>query len=150
VSRSLMVAVVLLLIFGGWGVMEGVMSLFSPELYLETWITMIDEGLRPPPVSEISALGQNLLEFMTFTTQMLGLVMLLASLLLCVITLIPYRKGEKWSWYALLVIGGIYVFGVLILTYIGMTSHAPVTIIMALLWIVGIVLPAKEILSKTS
>ena len=149
-SRSLMVAVVLLLIFGGWGVMEGVMALFSPEFYLEMWIPMIDEGLRPPPVSEISALGQNLLEFMTFTTQMLGLVMLLATLLLCVITLIPYRKGEKWSWYALLVIGGIYVFGVLILTYIGMTSHAPVTIIMALLWIVGIVLPAKEILSKTS
>jgi len=62
-SRSLMVAVVLLLIFGGWGVME-----------------------------------------------MLGMVMLLASLLLCVITLIPYRKGEKWAWYALLVIGG-FLFG---------------------------------------
>ena len=149
-SRSLMVAVVLLLIFGGWGMMEGVMALLSPEYYLEMWIPMMDEGLRPASVSEISALGQNLLEFMTFTTQMLGLILLFATLLLCVITLIPYRKGEKWSWYALLVIGGIYVFGVLILTYIGMTSHAPVTIIMALLWIVGIVLPAKEILSKSS
>lgn len=90
-----MVAVVLLLIFGGWGIMEGVMALFSPEYYLEMWIPMMDEGLRPPLVSEISALGQNLLEFMTFTTQMLGLVMLFATLLLCVITLIPYRKGEN-------------------------------------------------------
>lgn len=114
------------------------------------WITMMNEGLRPGTVSEIGALGQNLLEFMTFTTQMLGLVMLFASLLVCVTALIPYRKGEKWSWYAMLVIGGIYVFGALIFTYIGMTSHAPVTILMVILWIIGLALPAKEILGKPS
>lgn len=142
-----MIAVVLLLIFGGWGAMEGVMALSSPEYYLEMWIPMMNEELRPPTVSEINALGQNLLKFMTFTTQMQGMVMLLASLLLCAITLIPYRKGEKWSWYAMLVIGGIYVSGVLALTYIGMASHAPVSIIMASLWLIGIALPAKEMLS---
>jgi len=145
-----MVAVVLLLIFGGWGLLEGVMALFSPEYYLEMWIPMMNEGLRPAAVSDISALGQNLLEFMTFTTQMLGVVMLFASLLFCVTTLIPYRKREKWSWYAMLIIGGIYIFGALTLTYIGMTSHAPVSIVMALLWIVGLALPAKEFLSKPS
>jgi hypothetical protein len=149
VSRSLMVAVVLLLIFGGWGMMEGVICLFLPEYYLEMWIPMMNEELRPASVTEIDALGQNLLEFMTFTTQMLGMVMLLATLLWCVITLIPYRKGEKWSWYALLVMGGFYVCGMLILSYVGMSSHILFGIILALLWIVGIVLPAKEILSKT-
>jgi len=61
--------------------------------------------------------------------------------------LIPYRKGEKWSWYSLLIIGGLYIAGMLILTYVGMSSHALVSIIMALLWIVGLALPAKEILS---
>jgi hypothetical protein len=145
-----MVAVVLLLVFGGWGLLEGVMALFSPEYYLEMWIPMMNEELRPATVSEISALGQNLLEFMTFTTQMLGLAMLFACLLLCVIVLVPYRKGAKWSWYAMVVIGGIYILGALTLTYIGMTSHAPVSIVMALLWIVGVALPAKEILGKPS
>jgi hypothetical protein len=142
-----MVAVVLLLIFGGWGIMEGVMCLFLPEYYLEMWIPMMNEELRPASVTEIDALGQNLLEFMTFTTQILGMVDILASLLLCAITLIPYRKGEKWSWYSLLVIGGFHFSGMLILTYIGMSSHALVSIIRALLWIVGVALPAKEILS---
>ena len=145
-----MVAVVLLVIIGIWFVLESLMMLFSPESYLDMWIPMMNEELLPPTVSEIRALGQNLLEFMTFTTQMLGLVGLFASLLFFVITLIPYRKGEKWAWYAMLVIGGIYMFGVLIFTYIGMTSHAPVSIVMVLLWIVGVALPAKEILSKPS
>ena len=144
-SKSLLVAVILLLIFGGWGAMEGVMALFSPEYYLEMWIPMMNEELRPATVSEIGALGQNLLEFMTFTTQMLGLVMLFATLLFCVVVLVPYRKGEKWAWYATLVIGGIYVAGALTLTYVGMTSHAPVSVVMALLWIVGVALPAREI-----
>ena len=149
-SRKLNVASVLLIILGIWFMLESVMMLFSPESYLDMWIPMMNEELRPITVSEINALGQNLLEFMTFTTQMLGLVGLFASLLFFVITLIPYRKGEKWAWYAMLVIGGIYMFGVLIFTYIGMTSHAPVSIVMVLLWIVGVALPAKEILSKPS
>lgn len=149
-SKSLMVGVALLLIFGGWGAMEGTMALFSPEYYLEMWIPMMNEELRPATISEISALGQNILEFMTYTTQMFGLCMLFATLLFLAIALVPYRKGEKWSWYAMLVIGGIYVVGMLTFTYIGMTSHALVTIVMTLLWIVGLALPAKEILSKPS
>lgn len=144
------VASALLIIIGIWFVLESLILLFSPEWYLDMWITTLNEELRPPTVSEISALGQNLLEFITFTTQMLGLAVLFASLLFCVIYLIPYRKGEKWAWFAMLVIGGIYMFGFLIFTYIGMTANAPVNIVMVLLWIVGLALPAKEILGKPS
>jgi hypothetical protein len=144
------VASALLVIIGIWFMLESLMMLSSPEWYLDTWITMMNEELLPPTVSEISALGQNLLEFMTFTTQMLGLVGSFASLLFIVTSLIPYRKGEKWAWYAMLVIGGMYMFGTVIFTYIGMTSHAPVTMVMVILWIVGLALPAKEILGKPS
>ena len=149
-SRSLLVAVVLLGIIGIWFGLESLMMLFTPESYLDMWIPMMNEELRPLTVSEISALGQNLLEFMTFTTQMLGLVGLFATLLFFVITLIPYRKGEKWAWHAIFYIGGFYLFGGLVLMYIGMTSHTLVSIIMLILWIVGVALPAKKILSKPS
>lgn len=145
-----MVAALLLGIIGIWFGLESLMMIFTPESYLDMWIPMMNEELRPITVSEISALGQNLLEFMTFTTQMLGLVGLFATLLFLVITMTPYRKGEKWAWYAMLIVGGIYFFGALVLTYIGMTSHSLVTIIMVILWLVGVALPAKEILSKTS
>lgn len=138
------VASVLLSILGIWFVLESLMMLFSPKSYLDMWIPMMNEELLPPTVSEISALGQNLLEFMTFTTQMLGLVALFASLLFLVITLIPYRKGEKWAWYAILVIGGFYMVGALILTYIGMTAHVPITMVMVMLWIAGLIPPKKS------
>jgi hypothetical protein len=141
------VATVLLIILGGWFVLESSMMLFSPESYLDMWIPMMNEGLLPPTVSEISALGQNLLEFMMFTTQMLGLIAMFASLLFLAITLIPYRKGEKWAWYTMLVVGGFYMVGGIILTYIGMTGHVLMTLVMVILWIVGLILPAKEILS---
>ena len=141
------IATALLLILGGWFLLESFMMLFTPESYLEMWIPMMNEELLPPTVSEISALGQNLLEFMTFTTQMLGLIATFASLLFLAITLIPYRKGEKWAWYTILIIGGIYMIGAITLTYIGMTAHVPITAVMVILWVVGIILPAKEILS---
>ena len=144
------VASVLLLILGIWFMLESLMMLFSPQMYLDMWIPMMNEELRPLTVSEISALGQNLLEFVTFTTQMLGLVAMFASLLFFVITLIPYRKGEKWAWYAMLVIGGFYMIGVLIMAYVGMTAHVPITTVMVILWIARLVLPAKGILSKPS
>jgi hypothetical protein len=141
------IATVLLLILGGWFLLESFMMLFTPESYLEMWIPMMNEELLPPTVSEISALGQNLLEFMTFTTQMLGLIAMFASLLFIAITLVPYRKGEKWAWYTMLVTGGFYMVGAITLTYIGMTAHVPMTTVMVILWIVGLILPAKEILS---
>jgi hypothetical protein len=149
-SRSLNIGAVLLLILGIWFMVESLMMLFTPQMYLDVWIPMMNEELRPITVSEIEALGQNLLGFITFTTQMLGLVAVFASLLFLVIILIPYRKGEKWAWYTMLVIGGIYMVGALSLTYIGMTAHVPITTVMVILWIAGLALPAKEILSKPS
>ncbi len=149
-SRKLDVASALLFIFGVWLLLEGLMALLSTEWYLDAWIGMMNEDFRPPNVSDIEALGQNLLAFMTFTTHSYGFYALFGSLLFCVVSLIPYRKGEKWAWYAMLVTGGIMSFGVLLGTYIGMTSHLPVTLILVILWIVGIALPAKEILGKLS
>jgi hypothetical protein len=46
--------------------------------------------------------------------------------------------------------GRILCFWDVHLNDVGMSSHALVSIIMALLWIVGVALPAKEILSKPS
>jgi len=57
---------------------------------------------------------------------------------------------HAWAWYAMLVIGGFYVIGVLIMTYVGMTAHVPITTVMVILWIAGLILPAKGILSKPS
>ncbi|MCP8311127.1 MAG: hypothetical protein L6N94_06485, partial [Candidatus Methylarchaceae archaeon HK01M] len=63
-----------------------------------------------------------------------------------------YSKAEKWSWYALL-IAGIILWGSLIgyRIVIGYLAPSIVTFIIGLvLFVVGITLPAKAILSKKS
>lgn len=111
---------------------------------------MMNEELLPPTISQIRDFSPKLLDFMIYVNRFFGLVALFGSLFFCVISLIPYRKGEKWAWYAMLVIGVIYWVPGLILTYIGMAAHASVSIILVILWIVGLALPAKEILHKPS
>jgi hypothetical protein len=122
------------------------MALLWTEGYLDMWIGMMNEGFRPPDVSGISALGQNLLAFMTFMIHGYGFTSLFGGLLFCVVSLVPYRKGEKWAWYAMLVVGGIMSSGMLLGSYIGMTGNLPITAAFAILWLVGLALPAKEIL----
>ena len=78
------------------------------------------------------------------------MINLLAFLSTWVISLIPYRKGEKWAWYFLLVVGGITNFGVLALTYTGTPSLLPLIILLFILWIAALALPAKEILGTPS
>lgn len=148
-SRNLNIGAALLFIYGIWGVFEGLMSSLLGEWYLENWMAMMNEEFLPPTISEIRVFSPKLLDFMLFVTQTYGLFILFGSLLFCIVALIPYRKGEKWAWYAMLVTGAI-VTGASIIMIAYMTSHAIVSIIMIILWIAGLALPAKEILSKPS
>jgi len=109
----------------------------------------MNEEFLPPTISEISVFSPELLDFMLFVTQTYGLFVLFGSLLFCIVALISYRKGEKWAWYAILVTGAI-VTGAMIIMITHMSAHATVSIIMIILWIAGLALPAKEILSKPS
>jgi len=148
-SRNLNIGAVLLVIYGAWGVLEGLMSSLMGEWYLENWMTMMNEEFIPKTISEIRVFDPKLLDFMLFVIQGYGLFVLFGSILFCIVALIPYRKGEKWAWYAVLVTGAI-VSGAMIFMIAYMTSHAIVSIVMIIIWIAGLALPAKEILSKPS
>ena len=138
----------LLFIVGILGIIYGLQELLL--------IGYLDEELLGVTASEISAINPNLLDSMKLESQFEGLYMLSTALFFCLVSLIPYRKGEKWAWYTALGIGGLAIFGQLILIYIGVEKVIspsyllPLAIIIVLLWIVGLALPAKEILSKPS
>lgn len=116
------------------------------EGWLDMWIGMMNEEFQPPNVAGINALGQNLLAFMTFVLHGYGFIALFGGLLFCIVSLIPYRKGKKWAWYAMLVAGGIMASGMLLGSYVGMAGNLPIAATFAILWLVGLALPAKEIL----
>ena len=89
-------------------------------------------------------------ELYMITKKLWGVTMLLVSLLIIFITRKSYSKGEKWSWYVLL-IAGVMLWGSLIgyRFVIGYIAPSIVTFLIGtVLFVIGIALPAKEILQK--
>ena len=124
------------------GVLFGLMNLLSVP---------IEEELLGVTVSQIRAFNPNVMDQITLLSQFGGLYLLVTGLTSCVIALIPYRMGEKWAWYTQLVLAGLALFGQLILIYIGEALlpayYLPLSIVLIIIWLVGMVLPVKEIFS---
>ena len=83
------------------------------------------------------------------TKRLIGVELLSVSLLMIFITQKDYSRGEKWSWYALLITGTI-TWGSLIgykvvIGYFQPTPSSMTFIIGAILFVIGIMLPAKTI-----
>ena len=99
---------------------------------------------------EIYDFNPKLMKAIELAVQIRGLYLLVFALFWAVISLIPYRKGEKWAWFALLIIGIIWLSGYLIFVNIGVTqgiylgSWIIPAIVWLILWIVGLTLPFKE------
>jgi len=104
--------------------------------------------------------GQSYAEFLTsspleaeiymVTKKLLGVFLLLIGILIVMITRKSYSKGEKWSWYALLITGAM-LWGSLIgyRVVIGYVAPSIITFVIgAALFVIGVTLPAKEILGK--
>lgn len=105
-------------------------------------------------LADALASGSKSAELWLVVKRLVGVELLPASLLMIFITQKSYSRGEKWSWYALL-IGGIIIWGSLIgykvaIGYFQLTPSSMTFIIGAILFVIGIVLPAKAILGKNS
>jgi hypothetical protein len=86
------------------------------------------------------------------TKKLIGIMLLGLAILIIFINQKCYRKGIKWSWFALLIAGGLvwvaFIGYKIMIGYIGasMATFA----VGAGLFVVGIVLPAIEIFGKES
>ena len=116
-------------------------NLFQPTLY-------IDEEFLGVTVSQIRDFSPKLMVVIQNLIQIVGLYLFIAALSICFISILPYRKGEKWAWYAMLVLGGTFMVGSSILFITTYSVLGILDITLVILWIVGLALPAKEILSK--
>ena len=139
-SRILNIASVLLFIGAIFGVISGLMYLILAPL---------DGEVIGITASEISAFNPNLLEKITHLHRSLGLYMLSLSLVLCYISMVPFRQGKKWAWYLTLVVFGLAIVGQLVLVYLASNVMAayflPASLILVILWIVALILPIKNL-----
>ena len=105
-------------------------------------------------LSQALAAGSKSAELWLLTKRLWGVELLTISLLMIFITARSYGKGEKWSWYALLVSGCI-LWGSLIgykvaIGYFQLSMSSMTFIVGAVLFALGIVVPAKAILGRKS
>lgn len=103
-------------------------------------------------LSDALAAGSESAELWLVTKRLWGVELFAISLLMIFITAKSYAKGEKWSWYALLVTGCI-LWGSLIgykvaIGYFQPTISSMTFIVGTILFAIGIALPAKAILSE--
>jgi hypothetical protein len=93
-------------------------------------------------------------ELWLITQRLVGVQLFAVSVLMIFVTQKSYNKGEKWSWYALLIAGAVTwgsLIGYKVVTgYFDPTISSTTFVIGALLFILGIALPARAILGKKS
>jgi len=118
-------------------------------MFVSDFLAYTGQGL-----SDALDAGSKSAELWLTTKRLWGVELLAISLLTMFITSRSYAKGEKWSWYALLVTGCI-LWGSLIgykvvIGYFQPTMSSMTFIVGAVLFAIGIALPAKAILGKKS
>lgn len=142
--------------FGSWvmfavGIYTLVMSIFWIFL---TEVVFVSDFLSVTGQSYADYLAStpDYAELYMLTKKLWGFAMLIVSVLIIFITKKSYSKGEKWSWYALLV-AGVLLWGSLIgyRVLIGYVAPSIITFIIGtILFVIGIAIPSKEILSNKS
>lgn len=138
-SKILNIASILLLIVALFGVIFGLLYLVGDPLQDKVF------GVTE---SEIRAFNSDLMDGFILVHRSEGLYMLSLSLALCFVSLVPFRKGEKWAWYFTLGIFGIALVGQVIITYVGSNILAsyllPASILLVIVWFIGLIISIKE------
>ena len=105
-------------------------------------------------LSDALAAGSKSAELWLTIKRMWGFELVGISILMIFVTARSYAKGERWSWYALLITGCI-LWGSLIgykvaIGYFQPTMSSMTFIVGAILFAIGLAVPAKAMLSKKS
>jgi hypothetical protein len=84
------------------------------------------------------------------TKKLVGCILLANGAMVVLINQKSYRKAEKWSWYAILVGGGIsWSTFIVYKIYIGYIGASMITFVVGItLLILGLVIPVKEVLTE--
>ena len=123
-------------------------------LITQVMFVSIYAGYTGQTLSDALANHSKPAELWLITQRLVGVELLSISVLMIFITRKSYSKGEKWSWYALLIAGAVMWGSLLaykvVTGYFDPTLSSTTFIIGAILFILGISLPARAILGQKS
>ena len=103
-------------------------------------------GLTP---EQIATLPPNLITLSNLSIILIGFLFLSNGVINLLIWYKSFRKGEKWAWFAALLSGALIIIPLMgvIYTVAGFGFPFPLGCACLILWIVGILLSAKEVLT---
>ena len=110
----------------------------------------INIGFEAFTGQSLSAISPKIAEYILFWFIMCGVTVLAVTVLGFAVTLMSFRRGERWSWYALL-IGNTLGWGyhtVSLLFWAGEIPNAMIGVVMLLITYIALAISAKDILSK--
>ena len=118
-------------------------------MFVSDYLAYTGQGL-----SDALAAGSKSAELWLTAKRLMGFELVGISVLMLFVTARSYAKGERWSWFALLVTGFI-LWGSLIgykvaIGYFQPTMSSMTFIVGAVLFVIGLLVPAKAILGKKS
>jgi len=142
-SGSLKVGWVLLFIVGLYMVYMGVMMVFATQdMHVPSF-----EAFTGKAWTDLATEYPKVAEMVIMDTRLMGAILLASAISVLFIVWNGYRKGHKWSWYALL-FGNALGWGSSLVYHI-VIGYAMATVMMiigVILFLIGIVVPAKAIL----
>jgi len=98
---------------------------------------------------KFSASSPRLADLYVMYLQWAGVIFLAVGAAVCSMSLRPYRKGERWSWYSLLIVGIVPLIGTISFDWrLGEMTGVGLGLIYLILLVIALMLPAKIILSK--
>ena len=92
--KALRIAIILLCIVSGYGLVGGIWATVATNNYIQTWADIMDTSVTGSAV-------------LTMAVQFFGVYLFVSMLAIIIIAVIPFQKAERWSWYAILALGGI-------------------------------------------
>jgi hypothetical protein len=97
---------------------------------------------------DIYALSPNLLTLTTLSIMLIGFLFLSNGAVNTLIWYKSFRKGAKWAWLAAFISGGLIILPLMGVIYVvaGFGFPFPIGCVSLVLWIIGLVLTAKDVL----
>ena len=145
-SRSLSIAWKIMMITNAVVLIFGLAFTFVPEVIYAPGFNLYTGQDWNNFASNNSAVADLIL---LTAGRMFGVHILVTTILLFAVTLYGFRKGERWSWYTLLIAYSLgFIFDSIAVSIIGQMEVVIVDIIVLIVSYIALGISAKEILSK--
>ncbi len=133
---------IILFALGILGVTGGLAQVFAVSGQLDAGIIRNLTGMT---WEEIVTRSPGIASYISYLQRTMGIGTLSGSVLLVAIAAIPYRKGERWSWYAIWIPAAVWIVGTAIDLEAGASFMLLVfDLVFAVIWLTGLLLPYRK------